>query len=51
LTVDLVLPLSVLPFLLLFMLRAVNRLSLGGVIRTLLLFLPFVYVILPTGVI
>ena len=51
LTVDLVLPLSVLPFLLLFMLRAVKRLSLGGVIRTLLLFLPFVYVILPTGVI
>jgi hypothetical protein len=45
LTVDLVLPLSVLPFLFLLMLNALNRLSLGSVARTLLLSLPFVYVV------
>ena len=45
LTVDLVLPLSVLPFLFLLGLKALNRLSPGGVARTFLLSLPFVYVI------
>ena len=40
LTVDLVLPLTVLPFLLLLMLRAINHLSLGNVVRTLLFSLP-----------
>lgn len=45
LTVDFVLPLSVLPFLFLFMLKAVDRLTAGSVAQTYLLFLPFVYVI------
>lgn len=45
LTVDLVLPLSVLPFLFLLMLKALNRLSLGSVARTFLFSLPLVYVI------
>ena len=45
LTVDLVFSLSVLPLLFLLGLKALNRLSSGGVARTFLLSLPFVYVI------
>lgn len=44
-TVDLLLPISVLPFLFLLMLYALNRLSLGSVARIFLFSLPFVYVI------
>ncbi len=45
LTVDLILPLSVLPFLFLLMLHALNQLSLGSVARMFLFSLPFIYVI------
>ncbi len=44
-TVDVLLPLGVLPFLFLLMLHAVKRLSLGRLPRTFLLSLPFVYLI------
>lgn len=44
-TVDVLLPLGVLPFLFLLMLRAANRLSLGRPARAILLSLPFVYVV------
>ena len=44
-TVDVLLPLSVLPFLFLLMLRAVTPLARHRIIRALLLSLPFVYVI------
>lgn len=43
-TVDILLPLSLFPFLFLLMLRAVKRLALGPAPRTFLLALPFVYV-------
>jgi hypothetical protein len=45
LTVDVLLPLSVLPFLFLLMLHALNRLALGGIGKMVLLSLPFIYVI------
>jgi len=44
-TVDVLLPLGVLPFLFLLMLRAVKRLPLGRPARAFLLSLPFVYVV------
>ena len=44
-TVDVLLPLSVLPFLFLFMLHALNRLSLSTAARAFLLSVPFIYVI------
>lgn len=44
-TVDVLLPLAVLPFLFLLMLRAANRLNLGRTARAFLLSLPFVYVV------
>ena len=44
-TVDVVLPLSVLPFLVLFMLKALRVLSAGRVVRALLLSLPVAYVV------
>lgn len=44
-TVDVLLPLGVLPFLFLLMLRAANRLTLGRPARSFLLSLPFLYVI------
>lgn len=44
-TFDVLLPLGVLPFLFLLMLRAANRLTLGRPARAFLLSLPFVYVV------
>lgn len=45
-TVDVLLPLGLLPFLLMLMLRALNKTSLGNVMRAILLSLPIAYVLL-----